>query len=167
MGSKYSGGGRLSSENLGDLERRAKKSIEKGVSGRANVFISFNSEDLNEVNLLRGQAKNENSNIEFNDWSVKEPFDSEKAEYLRYRIRERIRQCSVTIVYLSEKTVSSKWVDWEIRESLAMGKGVVAMHKGSKPPSQLPKAIKDNKIPIVPWNQQELAKAIKKQSEDR
>lgn len=167
MGGKYSGGGRLSPENLGGLERRAKKSIEKGMSGRVNVFISFNSEDLNEVNLLRGQAKNENSNIEFNDWSVREPFNSEKAEYLRYRIRERIRQCSVTIVYLSEKTASSKWVDWEIRESLAMGKGVVAMHKGSKPPKRLPKAIKDNNIPVVPWNQQELAKAIKKQSENR
>ena len=167
MGGKYSGGGSLSPEHLEELERSAKESIEKGVSGKANAFISFDSEDLNEVNLLRGQAKNENTDIKFNDWSVKEPFNSERAEYIRRRIRERIRQCSVTIVYLSEKTASSKWVDWEIRESLAMGKGVVAMHKGSKPPSRLPKAIKDNKIPVVPWNQRELAKAIKKQSEDR
>ena len=167
MGSKYSGGGSLSPEHLEELEQSAKESIEKGVSGKVNAFISFDSENLNEVNLLRGQAKNENTDIEFNDWSVKEPFDSERAEYIRRRIRERIRQCSVTIVYLSEKTASSKWVDWEIRESLAMGKGVVAMHKGSTPPSRLPKAIKDHNIPVVSWNQQELAKAIKKQSEDR
>ena len=167
MGGKSSGGGSLTPKYLEELERSAKESIEKGVSGKANAFISFDSEDLNEVNLLRGQAKNENSNIEFNDWSVKEPFDSERAEYIRRRIRERIRQCSVTIVYLSEKTASSKWVDWEIRESLAMHKGVVAMHKGSKPPRRLPKAIKDSNIPVVPWNQRELAKTIKKQSEDR
>ena len=167
MGGKYSGGGSLSPKYLEELEQSAKESIEKGVSGKVNAFISFDSEDLNEVNLLRGQAKNENTDIEFNDWSVKEPFNSERAEYIRRRIRERIRQCSVTVVYLSEKTASSKWVDWEIRESLAMGKGVVAMHKGSKPPRRLPKAIKDKNIPIVPWNQRELAKAIKKQSEDR
>ena len=167
MGGKYSGGGSLSLKHLEELEQSAKESIEKGVSGKVNAFISFDSEDLNEVNLLRGQAKNENTDIEFNDWSVKEPFDSERAEYIQRRIRERIRQCSVTVVYLSEKTAGSKWVDWEIRESLAMGKGVVAMHKGSKPPRRLPKAIKDNNIPVVAWNQRELAKAIKKQSEDR
>ena len=58
-------------------------------------------------------------------------------------------------------------MDWEIRESIAMGKGVVAMHKGDSPPSGLPKAVTDNKVPVVPWNQKELAKAIEKQSENR
>lgn len=136
-------------------------------AGKCNVFISFSSEDLDEVNLLRGQAKNENSDIEFNDWSLREPFDSKKADYIKRGIRERIRQCSVTVVYVSDETADSKWVDWEIRESIAMGKGVVAMHKGQSPPRRLPKAVTDNKVPVVPWNQKELAKAIKKQSENR
>ena len=136
-------------------------------AGKCNVFISFSSEDLDEVNLLRGQAKNENSDIEFNDWSLREPFDSKKADYIKRGIRERIRQCSVTVVYVSDETADSKWVDWEIRESIAMGKGVVAMHKGHSPPKRLPKAVTDNKVPVVPWNQKELAKAIKKQSENR
>jgi len=43
---------------------------------KRNVFISFVAEDLNEVNLLRGQARNENSDLEFSDWSLSEPFDS-------------------------------------------------------------------------------------------
>ena len=68
---------------------------------------------------------------------------------------------------MSDKTADSKWVDWEIRESLAMGRGVVAMHKGETPPKQLPKAITDNKIQVVPWNQKQLANAIQKQSESR
>ena len=130
-------------------------------------FISFSSDDHDEVNLLRGQAKNENSDIEFNDWSLKKPFDSEEANYIKRGIRERIRQSSVTVVYISDKTADSKWVDWEIRESLAMGKGVVAMHKGDTPPRRLPKAITDNNIPVVPWNQKQLTKAIENQSENR
>jgi hypothetical protein len=167
------GGGRgrgrgLTPDELRDLEQRAKKSMrEPGGTGTCNVFISFDSEDLNDVNLLRAQAKNENSDIEFNDWSLKEPFDSKKADYIKRGIRERIRQCSVTVVYVSDKTADSKWVDWEIRESIAMGKGVVAMHKGDAPPARLPKAVTDNKVPVVPWNQNELAKAIEKQSESR
>ena len=168
MGGGGGGGRGLTPDELKSLEQRAKKALKGGDGGdKCNVFISFSSDDLDEVNLLRGQAKNENSNIEFNDWSLKEPFDSKKADYIKRGIRERIRQCSVTVVYVSDKTANSKWVDWEIGESLAMGKGIVAMHKGDTPPKQLPKAITDNKIQVVPWNQKQLANAIQKQSENR
>ena len=167
MGGSGSGRG-LAPNELRTLEQRAKESLKEGDGGKKrNVFISFSSEDLNEVNLLRGQAKNENSNIEFNDWSLKSPFNSERAEYIKRGIRERIRQSSVTVVYVSDKTANSKWVDWEIRESLAMGKGVVAMHKGNTPPSRLPKAITDNKISVVPWNQKQLARVIERESKNR
>jgi len=168
MGGSGSGGRGLTPDELRALEQRAKQSMkEPGSTGKCNVFISFASEDLKDVNMLRGQAKNENSDIEFNDWSLKEPFDSNKADYIKRGIRERIRQCSVTLVYLSDKTADSQWVDWEITESLALGKGVVAMYKGDARPARLPKAITENKIPVVPWNQKELAKAIKKQAENR
>ena len=156
------GGGRgLVPDELRTLEQRAKKALKDGDSGgRRNVFISFSSDDIDEVNLLRGQAKNENSNIEFNDWSLKKPFNSEEAGYIKRGIRERIRQSSATIVYLSNNTAGSEWVNWEIQESVAMGKAVVAMHKGNSPPRRLPRAIVDNKIPVVPWNQEQLARAI-------
>ncbi|MBE9581138.1 MAG: TIR domain-containing protein [Proteobacteria bacterium] len=167
MGGGGGGGWGLTPDELRSLEQRAKKSMKGGDgTGKCNVFISFSSEDLNEVNLLRGQAKNENSDIEFNDWSLREPFDSKKADYIKRGIRERIRQCSVTVVYVSDVTADSKWVDWEIRESVAMGKGIVAMYKGDSPPSRLPQAVTDNKVPVVPWKQKELAKAIRKQSDN-
>ncbi len=163
------GGGRgLTPDELTNLQQKAKKSLKDGEGTiKCNVFISFSSEDLNEVNLLRGQAKNENSDIEFNDWSLKKPFDSKEADYIKRGIRERIRQCSVTVVYISDKTADSKWVNWEIQESIAMGKGIVAMHKGDKAPARLPKAVTANNVPIVSWNQKELAKVIQKQSENR
>lgn len=163
------GGGRgLTPEEIQRLEQTAKNRLRAGAgTGKCNVFISFVEEDLNDINMLRGQAKNENADIEFNDWSLKEPFDSTEADYIKRGIRERIRQCSVVIVYLSNKTADSKWVDWEIREAIAMGKGVVGMYKGDRPPARLPKGIADNRVPVVPWNQKELAEAIRKQSENR
>ena len=149
-------------EEIRAAEQKAKEAMrEGGGTGKRNVFISFASEDLDKVNLLRGQAKNENSNIEFNDRSLREPFDSEKAEYIKRGIKDRIQQSSVTIVYVSDATASSKWVNWEIQQSVDMGKKVVAMHQGDTAPSRLPKAIIDNKIPVIPWNQNTLAKAIK------
>ena len=140
------GGLRLSLTELDALERKAKAELTgAGASDRTNVFLSFASEDLDLVNLLRGQAKNEGSVLDFNDWSLREPFDSKDAEYIRAGIRERIRQSSVTVVYVSENTASSVWVDWEIRESLKLGKGVVAVYQGISPPAVLPSAILENK----------------------
>jgi hypothetical protein len=166
MGGGGGGGRGLTPSELQQLEQKAKQSLKtSGDTGKCNVFISFASEDLSDVNMLRAQAKNDNSDIEFNDWSLKKPFDSKDAEYVKRGIRERIRQCSVTVIYISDKTVDSKWVDWEIRETIALGKGVVAMYKGDRPPTRLPKAVADNKVPVVPWNQRELAEAIKTQAQ--
>ena len=162
-------GSSLGTDQRSWFERHAKKEIIEEVDAgtKRNVFISFSSDDLDEVNLLRGQAKNENSNIEFNDYSLKAPFNSKDADYIKHGIRERIRQSSVTVVYVSDKTADSEWVDWEIRESLKMGKGVLSMHKGDTPPKRLPKAITENNIEVVPWNQQQLNDAIQEQAENR
>jgi len=155
------GGSSLTPDELKKLEEIAKKVIKEGaVPKKRSIFISFAGEDLNEVNLLRGQAKNENSDLEFIDRSLQKPFDSKDAEYIKRGIRERIRQSSITVCYLSENTAQSKWVDWEIRESIALGKGVIAMYKGDSPPAKIPSAIKEFKIKLVPWDHKKLSQAI-------
>ena len=149
------GGGGGGSSSLGDtrkLEDRAKEILQQGDSGRTNVFISFAYEDVDAVNLLRGQAKNENSDIEFNDLSVKEPFDSQRAEYIKLKISERINRCSTTVVYLSSDTANSPWVSWEIEKSIELGKRVIATHSGEAAPQPLPDFIEKNKIKVVPWS---------------
>jgi hypothetical protein len=71
-----SGGGGGSRRTLGDLRSLEEKAKEALTPGRKNVFISFDHDDLEEVNLLRGQAKNDRNDLEFNDRSVQEPYDS-------------------------------------------------------------------------------------------
>jgi len=162
------GGGRgrgPSREDLSRLEELARKTLREGAEpSKCNVFISFLIEDINDVNLLRGQAKNESSDIEFNDWSLREPFDSKRAEYIKRGIRDRIERSSVTLVYVSEHTADSNWVDWEIRESVRMGKSVIAVHKGASLPQKVPNAITELKIPIIRWTQKGIAAAIEKAS---
>ncbi len=142
------GGGRRSLGDIRALEQRAKAALQ---GGKRNVFISFAMEDLNEVNLLRAHAKNEKSDIEFNDYSVREPYDSQRAEYIRQKITERIERASVTVVYLSESTPQSKWVEWEVEKSLSLGKRVIATYASDKPPSKLPAWSSEKKISLVPW----------------
>jgi hypothetical protein len=151
MGGSGGGGGR-SLGDTSDLELRAKDILRQGETGRINAFISFAYEDLHEVNLLRGHAKNENSPIEFNDHSVREAFDSERADYIKQKIRERISRCSTTIVYLTKDTARSEWVRWEVEKSIELGKRVIATHSGSSPPDNVPGFIQEHDIKIVPWS---------------
>ena len=85
-------------KNIVKQEAEAKQELERAKAARRNLFISFAAEDIDEVNLLRGQAKNDKSEIDFVDRSVRVPYDSKRADYIRQRISERIRQSSMTVV---------------------------------------------------------------------
>lgn len=162
------GGGYFSSDDHKDLEKLAKREIKKASESiKRNVFISFNTDDIDEINLLRGQAKNDKTGLEFSDRSLKDPFNSENAEYIKRGIREKIDQASVTVVYLSENSHKSKWVNWEIEESLRKRKGVIGVYKGNKPPSILPKVFNKNNLKAVKWTHENLNSAIKEASQNR
>lgn len=154
-------GGSLSSSDIKSLEDRVKQKLTdaKGDTSR-HVFISFDHDDLNEVNLLRGQAKNDKVDLQFDDHSVKEPYDSKNADYIKRQIREKIDRCSVTAVYLTDKTASSRWVNWEIEESIKREKGVIGVYKGDKPPTNVPPAFKQHGCKVVNWEHAALMKAI-------
>ena len=164
-----SGYGRYTS--IGDVSRLegiARKELKKPPpEPRRRVFLSFRGEDIDLVNLFRGQAKNEYSDLDFIDYSLRVPFDSENAEYIRRGIRERIRQSSVCVVLIGESTYKSRWVDCEIRESMRLGKGVVAMKLRDDPSIKLPNALTEHGIKPVPWDHKIMKDAINKASEDR
>jgi glycerophosphoryl diester phosphodiesterase len=151
------GGGSTRVGNLSKLEEQAKRTLSQT---RRNVFISFAYEDIDEVNLLRAHSKNELSEIAFSDWSISEAFDSTNGEYIRRQVTERIKQASLTVVYVSSSTVTSKWVEWEVTKSVELGKRVLAVHSGATRPHKLPSWIERNRIKVVPWKR--LAPELKK-----
>lgn len=146
------GGGGGSWSTLGDIRGLEQKAREALQGGKRNVFISFATEDMDEVNLLRAHAKNENSDIEFNDHSVREPYDSERADYIQQKIGERIARASMTVVYLSENTASSRWVEWEVEKSVELGKRVVAVHPNDQPKGPMPEWLERLEVKVVPWS---------------
>jgi hypothetical protein len=142
------GGGWSTLGDIRALEQKAKEALQ---GGKRNVFISFATEDMNEVNLLRGQAKNEKSDIEFNDHSVREPYNSERAEYIKRKIAERINRTSATVVYLSPNVAKSQWVRWEVEKSIELGKRIIAVHSGECLQGKKPTWL-SNDIKVVPWS---------------
>ena len=91
------------------------------------AFLSFVQEDLNLVNLFRGQAKNERFDLEFADYSIKEPFDSRNADYIGRNITEQIRYATLAICLYGPTTYTSKWVDWELKKTLELGKPIMGV----------------------------------------
>ncbi|MBC2732467.1 TIR domain-containing protein [Thiobacillus sp.] len=162
-----SGGGLFSSDIKGLEEKVKQRLAEAKADVSRHVFISFDHEDLDEVNLLRGQAKNDKADLQFDDHSVKEPFDSANADYIKRNIREKIDRCSVAVVYLTGKTASSKWVNWEIEECLKRGKGVIGVYKGDAPPAKTPTAFQQNGCKAVKWEHDALMRAIEEASTKR
>lgn len=164
MGGKYDG---FSASDYSHLEGIAKRTLMQSQEGNRHVFISFDHEDLTTINLLRGQAKNDKIPIDFDDYSVKKPFNSENADYIKRQIKERIEKCSVTLVYLSDKSAKSNWVNWEIEESIRQGKGVIGIYSGDTPPKILPTGIVNNKCKLVKWSVDSLPSAIEEASINR
>lgn len=166
MGGGHGSG--LSNLDIQSLSEKVKQKLADAKNDASrHVFISFDHEDLNEVNLLRGQAKNDKVDLQFDDYSVKEPFDSTNADYVKRQIREKIEHCSVTVVYLSEKTASSKWVNWEIEESIKRGKGVIGVYKEGRIPTSVPPAFQQNNCKSVKWEHTTLMEAIEGASTKR
>lgn len=162
------GGYGFSPSDKTTLEKKAKERLkEAGETIKRNVFISFSHEDMDEVNLLRGQSKNDSSDLEFSDYSIKEAFNSENAEYIKRQIRGKIEDTSVTIIFLSEKSMKSDWVKWEVAQSIKMGKGVIAVHKGDSPPPNIPTHITDSTSSVVPWKHDAIMAAVDKAAKER
>lgn len=164
MGGKL---GDISSSDLQRLTEKAKEKLKSAVSnGARHVFISFAYENIDDVNLLRGQAKNQNSTLEFDDYSVKEPFDSENADYIRRQIREKIQRASACFVLLSEDSAGSKWVNWEIEEAHKQGKKIIGIFKGESKPATLPAPFVTHNFKCVRWSHDEIMKALDAGEED-
>ena len=92
------GGGSIRSADLKQLEEKAKQKLKAQSETGCHVFISFAFENEDEVNLLRGQAKNEKTDLEFDDFSLKEAVNSKNEDYIKQEIRERIDRASVILL---------------------------------------------------------------------
>lgn len=116
-----------------------------GTKQKKRIFISFVYDDDNKYfNLLHAWSKNEDFDLEFYSESVRDAFDSEDADYIKRQIREKIKRASITLCLCSENTRKSRWINWEIRESIEHGNNLVAV-KTWGDVKYIPGAFKDQK----------------------
>jgi hypothetical protein len=123
------------------------------------AFLSFVREDINLVNLFRGQAKNEGIDLEFDDYSIKEPFDSRNADYIGRGITGQLKHATLTLCLYGPTTYVSEWVVWELKKTLALGKPIMGVRlyddgRIKYYPAPL------EKWPRVPWDIPKIVQAM-------
>ncbi len=144
----YAGDGGNAGGSSGQTKLDGGDSGSRPEGAKRNVFISFHTEDEPQVNLLRSQAKNESQNLDFRDYSVKEPFD----EKWKTQCREKISQTSAMIVMIGPGTANREAVKWEIEEAYRQGKKVVGVRIYRDRNDPIPSALKEHGAPIITWD---------------
>jgi DNA-directed RNA polymerase subunit L len=129
---------------------------------KPRVFISFHVDDEAQVNLLRHQAKTSDQ-LEFTDYSVKEPFD----EKWKTQCTERIRQSTIVVVAFGENTHQREAVDWEIRKAHELGKPVIGMRIYNDKNHKIPPAMREHNDRIVPLNLETIQAELDKVQEKK
>lgn len=122
------------------------------------VFISYQHRDRMQAkgfNLLRW---NKNVDVEFVGRHLLDPVDSTNRQYIRTKIKEQLRNTSVTIVLIGANTAKSDWVADEVQWSLEKGNGILGIKLGTA--RAVPQALTDCGAEIINWNPHEFAAAI-------
>lgn len=116
------------------------------------VFISFQHDDKLQAqgfNLLRW---NPNVPFEFVGRHLLSPVDSKDTQYIRRKVSEQLNGTSVTVVLIGKKTAQSEWVDFEIRQSLARGNGMIGIRLKDARNADIPPALIGAGAKVIDWN---------------
>ena len=125
-----------------------------------HVFLSFVIEDEDRVNLFRGQAKNKRLDLAFDDYSVRTPYNSQDAGYIRSRITERLKAASVTICLVGPTTATSAWVDWELEKSYELGNRVFGVQLYGDRACPSPSALRTHNARVLAWDVDQIVRVI-------
>ena len=132
-----------------------------------NVFISHRHEDDDGLKYLKSLI--EKHGITARDYSITtdNPNNAHSEDYIKYQIlAPRIRQAGCFMVYVSDKTRLSEWVDWEIQYAQRLGKRIVGVWARGERNCELPEALNRHADVIVGWNGENIAAAITGASDD-
>ena len=126
-----------------------------------NVFISHIHEDDSKLGDLKSLL--EKRGVEVRDYSINsdKPNQAKNPDYIKQEIlAPQIDRCSVLVVYVTEETKSSEYVDWEIEYAHKKGKRIVGVWGQGEKDCELPEALDQYRDALVGWDSASIADAI-------
>ncbi len=126
-----------------------------------NVFISHSWAHIDDLKNLRTLLNNRGYfNVEFEEASPDEPIDSENAEYIKRRLREKIRNADIVLGIAGVYASRSDWIEWELDTATKNNIPIVGViPRGQERISQV---VYSRSKEDVRWNTESIIAAIRK-----
>lgn len=115
------------------------------------IFIAHRGEDKNQVKGFILLRWNENVDFTFFDRSLVDQVKSDDENYIKRCIREKMKGTSVTVVLIGKNTHKSKWVRWEVEESIDRDNGLLGIKLKGKADAKTPAVLKENDVEVISW----------------
>lgn len=126
-----------------------------------NIFISHVHEDDEGLGKLKDLLKRHGMNPRDYSVNADNPNNAHDDNYIKSGIlAPRIRQSSTLVVYISPKTKSSQWVDWEIEYALKNDKRIVGVWEFGENGCDVPESLKKYADAVVGWRGNRIIDAI-------
>jgi MTH538 TIR-like domain (DUF1863) len=119
---------------------------------KPRAFISFQMEDKWARDFLAQHARDGENDVEFSDYSVKDPFDSR----WKTECTKRIGMTKGTIVLVGPTTWQSDAVLWEIAETIRQNHYIFGIQINKDTTHAIPGGLPSNNV--IRWNFQQIAK---------
>lgn len=134
---------------------------------RRKIFISYQHLDRMKAKGFDLLKHNKNVDINFVGRHLLDPINSTNERYIKSQIKEMMHGTSVTVVLIGRETCDSKWVQWELEQSLGKDhpNGILAVRlEDARLPESCPvsSALKDAGAEIIEWDAHSFADAIER-----
>jgi hypothetical protein len=111
------------------------------------IFVAFAKEDERIRDLIKGQSLNVQTDFEYVDMSVKEPYETAWKE----QVRTRVRGCAGVIALLSKNTPSASGQLWEIKCAIEEKKPLIGLFI-YKDDRTLPQIMSNQRCIVWTWD---------------
>lgn len=117
------------------------------------VYFAFDYQDVFKANQIRKAGEFiDVAKAGFQDASQWEELKKKSDEAIKRAINEALKNTSVTVVCVGERTASRKWVNYELERSRDRGNGLLGVFLPGESDHPKPKVLKDEAAPLYQWN---------------
>lgn len=126
-----------------------------------NVFISHSWQYIGDLKNLRDLLKKRGYfNVELEEATPDEPINSENAEYIKRRLREKIKNSDVVLGIAGVYASYSDWMEWELDTALYNDIPIVGVIPRGQ--QRISKVVSSRAKEIIGWNTESIVNAIRK-----
>ena len=128
---------------------------------KKNVFISHIHKDDAGLKDLKDLLSKKGMDVRDSSINSDRPNNAQSHDYIKSSIlTPRIKWASTLIVYITQETKNSEWVNWEIEKAEKLGKTIIGVWERGSNGCEIPEALDQYGDALVGWNTDKIIEAI-------